>query len=162
MTAAPPALANASNGFMPLVASPISHTSGAQSYHPAVTSWLPHLSGSPVQTGLLPSSQMGSRLSYTLPNLAQTFNISHLTLPRVSNFAAAQGTLKSSAAGIDLDLASTTANIVLPASIFQNGSSITIDVGGVSRTFSSVQSVTAAEYIAIQQVSGGGTQTIKI
>jgi hypothetical protein len=65
--------------------------------------------------------------------------------------------------GLNLNLASSTANIVLGTNLFsQAQTSVSIKVGGSMHTFQAGQKVTAAEYIAIQQVLSGGSQTVAL
>jgi fibronectin-binding autotransporter adhesin len=53
--------------------------------------------------------------------------------------------------GYQLDLTSTTSNIVLGTAIFGGHSSVTLNLGGTPTTFAAGNKVTAAEYVAIQQ-----------
>jgi fibronectin-binding autotransporter adhesin len=53
--------------------------------------------------------------------------------------------------GYQLDLTSSKPNIVLGSTLFNGQPSVTINVGGTPTTFTSGNSVTAAEYVAIQQ-----------
>ena len=63
--------------------------------------------------------------------------------------------------GVDIDLSSAEQNIKLGNRLFAGANSVTIDVGGVSKTFTAGSQVTAAEYVAARQVlSGGGQQLI--
>ena len=67
------------------------------------------------------------------------------------------------AQGLNLDLGSSKANIVLGANLFSGAnSSITIIVDGQAKLFQVGAKVTAAEYVAIQEVLNGGTQSLVI
>jgi hypothetical protein len=59
-----------------------------------------------------------------------------------------------------LDLTSTSADIVLGSRLFGSNSSVTITVGGFNETFKAGSQVTAGQYVAIQQVLGGGAQGV--
>jgi hypothetical protein len=59
---------------------------------------------------------------------------------------------------LELDLSSTTQDIVLGTSVFRSAKAVTIDVGGGQQTFVAGSRVTAAEYVAIkEQLAGGQT-----
>jgi hypothetical protein len=62
--------------------------------------------------------------------------------------------------GIDLDLSSTVKNITLGQKLFDGVSSVEITVGGETKTVQAGSQVSAAEYVAVKQVLGGGTQQI--
>ncbi|PZM79026.1 MAG: hypothetical protein DKT66_21300 [Candidatus Melainabacteria bacterium] len=62
--------------------------------------------------------------------------------------------------GFSLDLSSAVENITLGDKLFQNESSITISIGGESKTLSAGSKVTAAEYIAAKQVLATGGQKV--
>ncbi|MBX9671435.1 MAG: hypothetical protein K2X93_27850 [Candidatus Obscuribacterales bacterium] len=64
--------------------------------------------------------------------------------------------------GLDLDLSSSQANIVLGGKLFKEVSSVEVKIGDETRTFSAGDGVTAAEYIAVKQVLAGNNQSIKI
>jgi hypothetical protein len=64
--------------------------------------------------------------------------------------------------GLSLDLGSAASVVVLGAGIFKGVGSATIMVGGVSRTFSPGQKVTAGEYLAIKEVLSGAAQTLTL
>src|SRR5262245_28571962 len=51
-----------------------------------------------------------------------------------------------------LDLTSSASNIILGSKLFHGAPSVTIDVGGQSKTFSAGSPATAAEFVAVQQV----------
>jgi hypothetical protein len=65
-------------------------------------------------------------------------------------------------AGTTLDLQSPVKNIILGSNVFQGTDTLTIRVGAKDQTFSAGQKVTAAEYLALNEVSATGTQTLKI
>lgn len=65
--------------------------------------------------------------------------------------------------GVDLDLTSQIRNITLGRNLFSDANpSVTITVGGVSKTLAAGSQVTAAEYVAVKQVLGGGSQTVTV
>ncbi len=64
--------------------------------------------------------------------------------------------------GYNFDLSSGTANILLGSDIFHGKSSVSITVGDSIQTFRAGQQVTAAEYIAINEVVSGGKQTLVV
>jgi fibronectin-binding autotransporter adhesin len=61
---------------------------------------------------------------------------------------------------VNLDLSSTTANIVLSSAVLTSGNSATINIDGVKSTFKSGDMVTAAELVAISQTQHGGSQKL--
>jgi len=63
---------------------------------------------------------------------------------------------------ISLDLMSAIENITLGDKLFQHEGSITITVGGQSKTVSAGSKVTAAEYVAAKQVLAAGGQKLAI
>ncbi len=63
--------------------------------------------------------------------------------------------------GFDLDLTSGNRNIALGQNLFENGGSVSITVGGETKTYSAGSMVSAAEYVAVKQALGGG-QTVTI
>lgn len=64
--------------------------------------------------------------------------------------------------GVDLDLSSHSRNITLGKNLFNSSASVTIEVGGQSKTVSAGSQVSAAEYIAVKQVLSGSQQKISI
>jgi len=62
--------------------------------------------------------------------------------------------------GIRLDLGSQERNVVLGGKLFENNDSVTIEVGGATRTFTQGSQVTAAEYVAIKQAVLGNQQIV--
>lgn len=71
------------------------------------------------------------------------------------------GRLAHLRSGLDLDLTSSTRNIALGQNLFENGGSVSITVGGETKTYSAGSMVSAAEYVAVKQALGGG-QTVTI
>jgi hypothetical protein len=61
-----------------------------------------------------------------------------------------------------LDMTSTKLSVTLDKSLFRTAPSLTITVGGEEKTFSAGSRVTAAEYVALKQLSEDGTQTLGI
>lgn len=64
--------------------------------------------------------------------------------------------------GLALDLTSDQQTIVLGNRLFANSSSYTIKEGGVERVLTSGSKVSAAEYVALQQVISGGEQKLVV
>jgi len=64
--------------------------------------------------------------------------------------------------GAELDLESSTRNIVLGRGLFANGATVDVTVAGKTQTFGAGQQVTAAEYVAVKQVLSGGGQQIEV
>lgn len=64
--------------------------------------------------------------------------------------------------GIDIDLNSTEQNITLGEKLFKNVGTVTIQSGGVQKTFSAGSKVTAAEYVACRQMLLAGKQTVHV
>ncbi len=62
----------------------------------------------------------------------------------------------------DLDLSSNLKNIQLGSKLFDGQENVTINVGGASETFTPGQQVTAAQFVAVQQVLAKGPQSISI
>ncbi len=70
--------------------------------------------------------------------------------------------LGQSGNSLALDLTSTSTDIVLGSKLFGTAPLVTITVGGVKESFKPGSVVTAAEYVAIQQVLGGGSQGVTL
>ncbi len=64
--------------------------------------------------------------------------------------------------GADLDLTASDRNITLGDRLIKNGSSVTINEGGQTKTLYAGSSVTAAEYVAAKQVLSGGAQKLVV
>ncbi len=64
--------------------------------------------------------------------------------------------------GFNLDLTSQTDNIVLGEKLLAGVGSVTITVGGESKTVSAGSKVTAAEYVAVKQILSGGNQSVVV
>ena len=64
--------------------------------------------------------------------------------------------------GFELDLTSDRKTVVLGSRLFGSAESVTIKVGGVSKTFTAGMSATAGEYVAIQEVLSGSGQSISL
>ena len=65
-------------------------------------------------------------------------------------------------ASLSLDLTSSTANIVLGTKLFGSQAAVAITADGAAETFKPGSTVTAAQYVAIQQVLSTGKQEITI
>ncbi|MDZ4835280.1 MAG: hypothetical protein SGJ27_16000 [Candidatus Melainabacteria bacterium] len=79
-----------------------------------------------------------------------------------SAFTSDNGKTRAVARGMQLDLTSSERSIVLGEKLFANNETYTIKVGGEERTLSSGSQVSAAEYVALQQVLNGGSQALTI
>lgn len=89
-------------------------------------------------------------------------NISNTREPRISNQstqAIGTSTVRLNT-GIDLDLSSTDRNITLGQKLFDGVGSIQITVGGETKTVQAGSQVSAAEYVAVKQILGSGSQEI--
>ncbi|MBX3153665.1 S-layer family protein [Candidatus Obscuribacterales bacterium] len=64
--------------------------------------------------------------------------------------------------GINLDLSSTERNITLGQKLFDGVGSVQITVGGETKTVQAGSQVSAAEYVAVKQILGGGAQEISL
>jgi len=64
--------------------------------------------------------------------------------------------------GVDLDLTSGDRNIVLGTNLFKDVSSVEINVGGATQTYTAGSQVTASEYVAIKQVLSGSNQNLTL
>ncbi len=64
--------------------------------------------------------------------------------------------------GVNLDLSNSAASITLGNNLFNHVDSVSISVGGESRTLGAGAQVTAAEYVAVKQVLGGNAQSITV
>jgi hypothetical protein len=78
----------------------------------------------------------------------------------VSNVIAGSVGLNLPAQGYQLDLSSSKSSVVVGSNLFNGAKSVTINVGGQDMTFRPGTRVTAAEYVAIQEVFANGQQTI--
>jgi len=81
-----------------------------------------------------------------------------------ANFAVEQngsGRFISLGSGASLDLTSSQANITLGDKLFTDGHTVTIVVGGTSKTLYTGSVVTAAEYVAVKEALAGG-QTLTL
>jgi len=94
---------------------------------------------------------------------AAVWSGAHNVLSHQASFAPMHALLNAQAQpAAQLNLSSPVANIVLGTGLFGGASNITITVGGEQRTFAPGEHVTAAEYVALQQASGGGVQTLNL
>lgn len=65
--------------------------------------------------------------------------------------------------GVDLDLTSQTKNITIGRNLLSDETaSVAISVGGETKTLTAGSQVTAAEYVAVQQVLSGGVQKVSV
>ena len=101
--------------------------------------------------GTVSPTSSGSQHHFVAPFLNTGVNSLSSLLPQST---------ASSANQIQLDLASSKTAIVLGASLIPANQSISINVGGSSESFHAGSHVTAAEYVAIQQVLSSGSQSL--
>ncbi|MBX3076643.1 hypothetical protein KF707_10845 [Candidatus Obscuribacterales bacterium] len=85
------------------------------------------------------------------------FHVRNQSMQELSNGAMARVNK-----GIELDLGSTTKNIVLGRNLIGSNETVQITVGGKTETFSAGSQVTAAEYVAVKQVIAGGGQQVQL
>ena len=163
LSASAPVLANSWTGQIPLASTvPLSLAHTATPLHANIT----HAAN---QQSLLNS--LNASHASALAGRPVTQWVSHsavmagattaVTVPPRSLFAPSTASAVSGP-GLQLDLASTNANIVLGGNIFTARQSVSILVGDRSQSFSAGASVTAAEYVAIRQVLAGGHQTLAL
>jgi hypothetical protein len=169
------ACANAGSGMPPIVVHPV---------HAASTPVLPHIvnTGATNQGGAAGSQASTSQTSNTASNQhkiptvqSNIVNQSHQHSHNSSNVSinhvpasqlvsahttSVKPTSSLPSGSYQLDLSSTTANIVLGSNLFTHSPTITINVGGTNQTFVAGQKVTAAQYTAIQQQVSGNGQTL--
>jgi hypothetical protein len=139
----------------PALASTIPTNWANPASHPSAAAQSQYLSNLHTSHG-----QSGASLGHTLVPTA------HHLLPLLTGPLANPALSPSSflpGQGLNLDLTSAVANIVLGSNAFSPGTtSATVTVGGGKQTFSVGQKVTAAEFLAIQEVLGGGSQTLTL
>ncbi len=150
--ASSPALASGPHGGFPGVTPPLL---------PRAPHFVP---GSGVPSGHNQASISAGRnwqdLATVLPtsqSLAGTLPVSSGAVGLVSGFNWANGFVGRQ----QLDLASSSANLVLTDQLL-GSRSVTVDVGGQNKTFSTGSHVTAGEFVAIKEVLSGGAQTISL
>lgn len=80
----------------------------------------------------------------------------------LSTFISDRGRTRNVVRGLELDLTSEDRSIVLGQNLFSEASSYTVNVGGEQRVLTSGSRVTSAEYVALQQVVDGGSQSLVI
>ncbi|MDZ4836354.1 MAG: hypothetical protein SGJ27_21445 [Candidatus Melainabacteria bacterium] len=88
-----------------------------------------------------------------------------LNLPKLNNLKQSiqindRGKTVGMRSGVDIDLGSTDANIVLGAKLMSTAGALTINVGGTAKQVAAGDQVTAAEYIAVKQMLASGKQDI--
>ncbi|MDZ4835519.1 MAG: hypothetical protein SGJ27_17225 [Candidatus Melainabacteria bacterium] len=79
-----------------------------------------------------------------------------------STYVSDRGKARNVTRGLALDLTSSDRSIVLGANLFAEASSYTVNVGGESRVLTSGTRVTSAEFVALQQLIDGGSQSLII
>jgi len=97
-----------------------------------------------------------------VPSSYTTNFLQHLALPAAAIHHNMAGSQRLAGLSLNLDLASSSAEVVLGANLFKNAPTATIDVGGVSQSFRAGQKVTAAEYLAIKETLAGSGQTLTL
>ena len=109
----------------------------------------------------------GSRFEYT-PVVDDKFVIQPIVTPIVprfetqTTFVTDKGRTRNVSKGLKLDLTSDTRSIVLGDNLFSNASSYTVNVGGEQKVLTSGSKVTAAEFVALQQVIDGDAQSLVV
>jgi hypothetical protein len=79
-----------------------------------------------------------------------------------SAFITDNGRARAVSNGLALDLTSSERSIVLGENLFSSSETHTIKVGGEQRTLTNGSKVSAAEYVALQQVLNGGSQGLTV
>lgn len=109
----------------------------------------------------------GPRFEYT-PVVDDKFVIQPIVTPIVprfetqTTFVTDKGRTRNVSKGLKLDLTSDTRSIVLGDNLFSNASSYTVNVGGEQKVLTSGSKVTAAEFVALQQVIDGDAQSLVV
>lgn len=96
------------------------------------------------------------------PTTTTTRNAGLQNLSNRSTYVTDKGRTRNISRGLELDLTSNHRAIVLGENLFAGASSYTVNVGGEQKVLSSGSRVTAAEFIALQQVIDGGAQTLVV
>lgn len=79
-----------------------------------------------------------------------------------STYISDRGRTRNVTRGLALDLTSSDRSIVLGSNLFADASSYTVNVGGEQRVLTSGSHVTSAEFVALQQLIDGGSQSLVI
>ncbi|MBX3153897.1 hypothetical protein KF728_27330 [Candidatus Obscuribacterales bacterium] len=109
----------------------------------------------------------GPRFEYT-PVVDDKFVIQPIVTPIVprfetqTTFVTDKGRTRNVSKGLKLDLTADTRSIVLGDNLFSNASSYTVNVGGEQKVLTSGSKVTAAEFVALQQVIDGDAQSLVV
>lgn len=109
----------------------------------------------------------GPRFEYT-PVVDDKFVIQPIVTPITprfetqTTFVTDKGRTRNVSKGLKLDLTSDTRSIVLGDNLFSNASSYTVNVGGEQKVLTSGSKVTAAEFVALQQVIDGDAQSLVV
>lgn len=98
----------------------------------------------------------------TLPILNSTVSNSHVRGQSLGISTNDLGEPSLNRRGFELDLSSNKQTVVLGSRLFGRAESVTINVGGESKTFTAGMTATAGEYVAIQEVLGGSSQSISL
>ncbi|MBX3136942.1 hypothetical protein KF707_11940, partial [Candidatus Obscuribacterales bacterium] len=98
----------------------------------------------------------------TLPILNSTVSNSHVRGQSLGISTNDLGEPSLNRRGFELDLSSDKQTVVLGSRLFGRAESVTINVGGESKTFTAGMTATAGEYVAIQEVLGGSSQSISL
>lgn len=105
-----------------------------------------------------PSFQVPDQKVHHLHELGNRLNRSTVR----SAYLMDNGVARAFANGLELDLTSTDRSIVLGEQLFPHGGAYTIKLAGEERTLTSGSKVSAAEYVALQQVINSGSQTLTL
>jgi hypothetical protein len=168
------AQAHAGNGLPPIVLHPVHAVSTPVLPHIVNTTGAPQVSSGGSQTSSSAgttsatgshassgASQHGTSTKIQHSHSSQNVSINHASVSQGAPVhTAAIPTTSLPSGSYQLDLSSTTANIVLGSNLFSHSPTVTINVGGTNQTFVAGQKVTAAQYTAIQQQLGGNGQTL--
>lgn len=112
--------------------------------------------------------QVGGEASHVRTPLLPPVNQILPVNPRINRFNGHSAFLnennrvKAVTNGLELDLTSSDRDIVLGDRLFATANSYTINEGSEQRTLFSGSQVTAAEYVALQQVIAGGAQSLTV
>jgi len=127
-----------------------------------------HFSNAPLQ--IQPVSEDRVRRHIDVPPVVQTQNIivdrqirqAVAQVQNNSTFINANGRERNLPRGLELDLSSDNRGIILGDNMFSSSSSYTIKVGDQEKVLTSGQRVSAAEFVALQQIIGGESQSLVV
>lgn len=79
-----------------------------------------------------------------------------------STYVSERGKTRNVTRGLELDLTSSQRSIVLGENLFADATSYVVNIGGEERVLTSGSRVTSAEFVALQQVIDGGSQSLVV